>query len=215
MRIRRRLHGKRRARRPGMKGDWVVLAHTDCPVQLHDAQNCQPDEFTAANVDVFTLLDGGDLREKEDALTIVRQVGEIGVLWKVHLTTGTTSSASLSICQINEHIVIGTTDDTGAVAVLDPRRDVTMESDCILWRRRSFVTMALPASGAGGFCSVDEDTHEYASGHLDLRVKRRLTQGTELFYAVGITEIHSLGPLQQTDLASPFLVADLRGYVKF
>jgi hypothetical protein len=163
----------------------------------------------------FSLVDGPDVREKQDALTIVRMVGELSV-FAVPQVLSPVPNPSYGLIQVDEHIVLGTTDDTGAVAILDPRRDLTMESDNLMWRRRTHIALECPAfAGATGFCAVSYESTELGSPHLDIRVKRRIREGSELIYAVASSVVSTLGPLSVTQMIDLKLNANLRGYVKF
>lgn len=221
MRIRRRRMHRGHARKAGMKGDWLVLGHTDCLQLLGPVQQCLNDEYTAAGVHEFALIDGVDLVAKQDSLTIVRMVGELAVLFTPTLAPGgTTPIVSVLVLQQDEMIHKTSVGDGGSTALLDPRRELSGENDDILWRRRTHIssTLAVPVSGIG-LASIDYDQNEFSSPHLDIRVKRRMVSGDVLLYSVAHTVVHFTSNVLNLNQAlgtlNPQLSMNMRGYVKF
>jgi len=216
----RRGSSRRHVRRPGMKGDWVLLAVDHCGDPLNTEDAC--DAPAAVHVNSVLLIDANDLGAKQDSLTIMRIVGQIET--RVQLTfsvAGLTAAGSglvgFTIC---EGIYLTSIDDTGAIVQLDPAASIDMESDHWMWRRVNNISFAInsPAGPASGTAAqnVGDDRE---SRSIDIRVKRKLVQGDVIVYSAHCVRADStlstggFGDFALSRKADQFF--DLRGYVKF
>lgn len=209
MRARRKSHVHRsHPRRAGMKGDWIVLAHNLCPVVIDTPEGC--DEISFTNTTSFTLVDAADVTLKEDALTLVRTIGDIGF---VGVSTWASVNAGVAICTIDEGIYKSQVGAGSNQTRLDPRSASDAESDAWMWRRRRhFATETLGLGPKLDFWTPSD----YAAGQnnkVDIRVARKVIAGESILYTCGLTQTVILGVDVPTFVFA--LYFDLRGYVKF
>lgn len=219
--MRHRRHLRRGASRK--KKDWVILAHTDCLQEMPSALPCQAYAFSEQPDLVTTfstsLINGADLTEKEDSLTIVRIVGEVEHLVQVVWDAGAgVTTPSTLVFQIDEMIYKSTGGDIVGGGEYDPRFGVNMELDTILWRRRLLLVATLSNSASGTVLTDLGNGSESSPGmgpHLDIRTMRKLKQGDELVYSAAA--LRSLPFAGSTEATSVFWKAafNLRGFVKF
>lgn len=214
MRFKHRLRGKH-ARKPGMKGDWLVLAHSGCPVLGPTPQDCQ-DEADINDVFEIAFLNSADLIEKEDSMTIVRQVGEIQHFMFTLFEEGSVPSNTLVdfLFTIDEGIYLSTVNASGITTPLDPRTSADAELDSWLWRRRLLVNFdALNAPKEQWWSNGDY--WGPMSPHLDIRSKRKLVRGNELIYCCGTT-FSRIGAVATGTIVTGHRISfNMRGYVKF
>lgn len=208
MRARRRRHGPRIRRRPGMKGDWVVAAFARCGIPITAFPDCEAVPVTTDLVD-FALIDDTDVAAKEDSLTVCRVVGEIHPM--IFATWEIATPAALEVT-FYEGIYKTTVGDTTAV-ILDPRNDVDIGSDSWLWLRRRTATFFTIGAGPKLEWWSPADYAEGMNDHIDLRVKRKINFGEELIYVCGTTKHVFAGDLPFSLLGQ--LQFTLRAYVKF
>jgi len=214
MKFRRKFRGKH-TRRPGMKGDWVVLAHTLCPVVGPGIPQCTELPVpSSSDLIEAAFINANDLIEKEDALTIVRMVGEIHYGLSAQFDGLITTSPSQHAVTWDEGIYLQTTDASGVGISLDPRLSTDAELDTWLWRRRNIAVF----DAVGGAVKEQWWTNQdYASGmnaHLDIRVKRKMVRGTQLVYTAGCAQSIVFGIPSLVTITS-WMNFNMRGYVKF
>lgn len=216
MRIRRHLRGKtRRGPRPGMKGDWLVLAIDQCGQEVHITNSCTGTGPQVEATQSFTLIDSADLTAKQDGLTVVRIVGEIVTFG--YNTWITSDNLTVGAIIMNEGIYTSTTDGTGLDVRLDPGSPADGELDQWLWRRRFAIGMDTIGGVAKEQWGSNQDYAEGMNAHLDIRVKRKLKQGTSLIYtstAIWSPWLHSQDMPQENQMFYRQFF-NLRGYVKF
>lgn len=180
---------RRKRRRPqvrkGMHGDWVVGVDDNCFVPASIGL-CTDAQFSAPTA--VSLIDTNDLIAKEDALTVVRVVGDIP-MFASYMTLAESLGIQFFVLTIREGIYLSTVDSTGTAIDLDPRLPADMESDAWLYlRTRAFKFLYVNGGGTGVSAGFWQSGADYAVGqndHLDLRVKRRMKRGQELVYVFG------------------------------
>lgn len=194
-----------------MKGDWVVEAFNLCPEITPVTDACTAISLTSLLS--FAFVDDTDVQDKQDHLTVVRQVGEIHHSVIGQTTTGSVLEPNVVTVRIDEGIYLTTADiGSGTVQVLDPRDGAAFESDQWMWRRtRRFFLLG---TGATWFSwASPQDYAENANSHLDIRVKRKVGLGQELIYTMGSSFILLMGNRPTTmNIATDFA---MRAYVKF
>lgn len=222
MRFRHRARRHSIRRRPGMKGDWVNLAKTECPFTGTNAQACDtaPASLIAAQL---ALIDSSDLHDKQDKLTIVRMVGAVNPVLIMEYNVSTPfSPPRKGIVQCVEGIYVTSADDNSAGGEQNPFIDTDFEMDTWLWlRSTSFgIVVGGAADGFDDFVLVGGSgtMTPPSAAQFDVRVKRKLEFGQNLLYAcqwvaedVLLTGLPTGTTLTQTSR----IVAALRGYVKF
>lgn len=218
MRFRRKFRGKH-TRRAGMKGDWLVLAHTLCPVVGPGIPQCTELPIpSSSDLIEAAFINADDLIAKEDALTIVRMVGEVHYGLSVIFGESVTSPLQIAVT-FDEGIYLQTTDASGVGISLDPRLSTDAELDTWLWRRRNVAVFdTLGPGGAGGEKEQWWTPQDYASGmnaHLDLRVKRRMVRGQQLVYTAGCAQSVVFGVPTGLPVITSWMNFNMRGYVKF
>lgn len=228
MRFRRRHRSGRRVhRRPGMKGDWITLMKTGCPFPGEAPQPCDtaPESLVATQID---LIEGADLNDKQDALTIVRMVGAINpVLFLSYEVTAPLSSPQAGIASCHEGIYKATSNAAGDIQVLNPFNGDDFALDSWLWLRETSFNIVI-GGAQNGF-----DTFALAGGagtafppsapQFDVRVKRKLELGDDIVYAAQWTLQMTIVPVAQGGslptsvnlTAASLITGALRGYVKF
>lgn len=217
MRFRRRAPKRRTARR--MHGDWVVGIDHNCGLPIPSDQPCtgggtDPGTFLNDTLD-FSLIDTSDIQDKEDALTVVRVVGDLPMFASIRGVLAD-NSFLLRTITVREGIYVSTVDPNGVAIDMDPRTAGDMESDCWLYlRTRTFKFAAVGVTGSH-VCMWQSgaDYSQQQNDHLDLRVKRKLKRGQELIYTAG-------GFFEEVDVAQAGVVnavvfsGHLRCYVKY
>lgn len=217
MRFRRRR--PRRVKARGMHGDWVVGVDHNCMLPIVSVMKCSD---TAAPNDTtdFSLLDTQDVEDKEDALTVVRIVGDVPIVSRLKFSSEP-PGINMVVHTIREGIYLSTVDPNGVAVDMDPRLPGDMESDCWLWlRTRSFKFAYVgPATSPppGIFWQAASDYNVGQNDHLDIRVKRKLKRGQELIYTVGaFHEVTEGSAVINTDFdLMGMLQPHLRCYVKY
>jgi len=176
MRPRRR--GGRRARIAKGKKDWVVgpwAVDRDQPVGQTGTQ-------------FYTLIDGAELEEKDDRLTVLRIVGD---LWTI--PTDTTTNMALGGALYWHGIKVFETDNTGAILPQFPLD--TVDADAKWMYLRVGYTVWVNDSFGGGARVLARtpaaSTHMYGNSgwgadHIDIQVKRRLEGNEVLLLAMGL-----------------------------
>lgn len=217
MRFRKKFRGKH-TRRAGMKGDWLVLAHTLCPVVGPGVPQCTELPIpSSSDLIEAAFINADDLIAKEDALTIVRMVGEIHYGLSAFFDD---VAAPLQVAVTwDEGIYLQTTDANGVGISLDPRLSTDAELDTWLWRRRNVAIFDTLGSTDGGGAKKEQwwtpqDYHAGMAAHLDLRVKRRMVRGQQLVYTAGCAQSVVFGVPALINVTS-WMNFNMRGYVKF
>lgn len=182
MKFRRKTRPRAR-RRPGMKGDWVIGAESNCLIPLDVSSDCQDTPTTALST-FLSLIDSQDLLDKEDAMTVVRIVGDVPVSFRISTPEG--SNPPLVLMTMREGIYVAGAD--GALPVADviannPALTEDLELDSWMWLRTRSFHLQGPLGGGVAWQSP-QDYAQLMNTHLDLRVKRKLKRGQELVYVV-------------------------------
>lgn len=202
-----------------MHGDWVVGVDSPCMLPIVINDDCQADPFTSPTTD-FSLIDTTDITDKEDALTVVRVVGDMPMLsW---LADTGSPGFHMIVVTVREGIYVSTVDPNGVAIDMDPRLPADMESDCWLYLRSRVFKFGWigGTDGAGGTTKTMlwQSGGDYATqqnDHLDLRVKRKLKRGQELIYTVGAYFEELLGSGIDETFPKAALQPHLRCYVKY
>lgn len=228
MKFRAKMRSHRR-HSPRKKGDWIILSSLPCsqpvmaPAACDDAQ--VQDGTETAGVTFTLLVSPADIAEKEDSLTIVRIVGELTHVVKFNDPAFTHTLGDYCVMtRVDEHIYKSTNEIDGSVTALDPRAEVSLEDDSILWRRTSFYTWEniTTLTSQALFNIMRYETR--ADEHVDIRVSRKLSQGEVLIHAIACTvqilaqPIGGGADLTVADVISATGVDcffALRGYTKF
>lgn len=224
MRFRRRKASPHR-RKPGMKGDWVMGIHENCPVSVPN-ELCSDAE--PANPFAFSLVDQQDLLDKEDKLTVVRTVGELCRSFSSAIINGSATNDQFLSLDLTWHegIYVGGADAEVPVATvieLDPSRADDCALDTWMWLRHTHVIISafLPKAMVNPVIVAGQFIDGSAIGeHIDLRVKRKLERGQELVYSAKMTfsqNIFTNAPLSTdiTMIMAAKLSGHLRMYCKF
>lgn len=218
-----RFRHKRRSRavrRPGMRGDWVVGMDFNCPEEVSFANTCQAMAEDPPTPTDFSLIDSQDLLDKEDALTVVRIVGDVP-MWVWCIDPAFVGIAAAT-CTIREGIYVAGADGalpTANVISLNPGVPGDVELDSWMWlRTRVFKFAAFQGGGGPGATVQFQSGQDYAPGsndHLDIRVKRRLKRGQELVYTACSFGHDTSGFLAANGALRVQMQGHLRCYVKF
>lgn len=219
--MRRRRLRTPRARRSGTKKhDWVLLFQTQVPLVVPQTTYTAPNAVLPLQI---ALLDDQDLQDKQDSLTIVRTVGEIQVMSNMVVTVANPLQIVISVF---EGIYIAS-DSAATTAQFDPTLAGDVDRDNWLWLR---TTRHIHDSVGGGVIrETFFNNNDYFAGlspHLDIRVMRKLTRGTELVYCVkalvptlnqtGVADGLLMGTVPAGNFtAQAFVMGAIRGLVKF
>lgn len=210
MRVRRRrLRPTTRHARTRKKGDWIILAHNVCGDNLISPPGC--DEFDINSVFAVTLVDKSDIFEKQDALTLVRCVGEVTPIIYAVWTATTINCISITI---DEGIYKTSEDSIGGELLLDPRNSADLELDNWMFIRRRHAILNTQGLGPKTEFWSPQDYPESAASHIDLRVARKCTRGEAIVHCMALTIGHIHGSEQPTNMSLQIFYK-LRGYVKF
>lgn len=222
MRFRRRLRGPRRARRPGMKGDWIVLAHTACPFDANIAISCDSSSPNDA-LNTIALVDSNDIHDKQDHLTIVRMVGELNPTLILRYEIAAPGPNPLQgVLRCDEGIYVAGADDNSTGGELNPYVETDWSQDKWLWLRTQlfFPTIPTATDGFQTFVAVAGFGASLPASQpgFDVRVKRKLEFGDNLNYSWTWTATPNLLGSFATGTSlvqNSIMNASLRGYVKF
>lgn len=172
--IRRRRGGRRLARG---KKDWVVgpwAEDRDQPVGQTGTQ-------------FYTLIDGAELEEKDDKLTVLRVVGDIWTI-PVDIATGMAHGG----IRYWHGIKVFETDNAGLILPQFPSDFVDADASWMYLRVGFQCWMAQDTgSGARQIATIPgQSWHMYANSgwgqtHIDIQVKRRLEGNEVLLLAMG------------------------------
>lgn len=172
-RVRRRRGSRRLAKG---KKDWVVGPWT--------TDRDQP--LGQTGTQFYTLIDGAELEEKDDRLTVLRIVGDV---WTVPVRTATGLADGGGKYWYG--IKVFETDNTGALLPVFPLDGVDADANW-MFLRVGFTSWE-PNTDGGGVtrCRYTESHHGYANSgwagaHIDVQVKRRLQDNEVLILAAGM-----------------------------
>lgn len=173
-RIRRRRGGRRLGK---SKKDWIVGPWEE--------DRDQP--LGGSGTQFYTLIDGAELEEKDDKLTVLRVVGDIWTI-PVQIATG----MALGGIKYWQGIKVFETDNTGAILPQFPVDAVDADASWMYLRVgwKSFIQTDIGGGARAIIADTGHSNHFYSNSgwggdHIDIQVKRRLEANEVLLLAMG------------------------------
>lgn len=173
MRRVRRRRGSRRIAKG--KKDWIVG-----PWELDvDQPNGQ------SGTQFYTLIDGAELEEKDDRLTVLRIVGDI---WSI--PTHPTTRNAMGGGMYWHGIKVFETDNSGAILPQFPSDAIDADASWLYLRQGYQCWIPFDFGGGQIAQGAAESLHGYSNSgwggsHIDVQVKRRLEANEVLLLAMG------------------------------